>query len=119
MQRSQLKPVQEEGRTQETGPGVRAGCQETHRDPQQSTIFTIQRETLKERKSKLENVIFKQSQELTEFQERKARAEKSLGLMQGNWKKKKVEVAENNPHLAQLEYDLEYDKNKILIQSLK
>ena len=39
--------------------------------------------------------------------------------MQNNWNKKKIEVTENNPHLAQLEYDLEYDKNKILIQSLK
>ena len=39
--------------------------------------------------------------------------------MQNNWNKKKIEVTETNPHLAQLEYDLEYDKNKILIQSLK
>ena len=79
----------------------------------------IQKETLKDRKSKLEQVIFKQSHELDEFKERKARAEKSLGLMQNNWNRKKIEISETNPHLAQLEYDLEYDKNKILIQSLK
>lgn len=42
----------------------------------------MQRETLKERKGKLEQVIYKQSQDLSELQEKKARAEKSLGLMQ-------------------------------------
>lgn len=39
--------------------------------------------------------------------------------MQNNWNKKKIEVSENNPHLAQLEYDIEVDKNKTLISSLK
>ncbi len=62
----------------------------------------MQRETLKERKGKLEQVIYKQSQDLSELQEKKARAEKSLGLMQANWNKKKIEISENNPHLAQL-----------------
>jgi hypothetical protein len=48
----------------------------------------------------------KQYQDLTELQEKKLRAEKSLGLMQSNWNKKKVEISDNNPHLAQLEYDI-------------
>ena len=74
---------------------------------------------MRERKGKLEQVIYKQSHDLNEYKEKKARAEKSLGLIQANWNKKKIEVGEGNPHLAQLEYDLEYDKNKILIQSLK
>jgi hypothetical protein len=64
-------------------------------------------------------VIYKQSQDLAELTEKKARAEKSLGLIQNTWNKKKVEVTENNPHIAQLEFDLENDKNKTLVQSLK
>ena len=79
----------------------------------------MKKETLKERKGKLEQVIYKQSQDLTELQEKINRAEKSLALMQNNWNKKKIEVNENNPHLAQLEYDIEYEKNKTLILSLK
>lgn len=63
--------------------------------------------------------MIKQSQDLTELQEKKARAQKSLGLMQANWNKKKIEINPNSPHLAQLEYDLENDKNKTIIQSLK
>lgn len=64
-------------------------------------------------------MIYKQNHDLNEELEKKARAEKSLALIQNNWKKKKIEVAQNNPHLAQLEYDLEEVKNKILITSLK
>ncbi len=55
---------------------------------------------------KLDHVIIKLNQELTEYKEKKARAEKSLGLMQNSWNKKKIEVNNNNPHLAQLEYDI-------------
>lgn len=47
-------------------------------------------------------MIIKQRQDLTELEEKKARAEKSLGLMQANWNKKKIEISEHNPHLAQL-----------------
>ena len=64
-------------------------------------------------------MIYKQNHDLNEELEKKARAEKSLALIQNNWKKKKIEVAQNNPHLAQLEYDLEEVKSKILITSLK
>lgn len=66
----------------------------------------MKKQTLEERKGKLEQVIFKQSQDLNELQEKKNRAEKSLGLMQTNWNKKKIEVNDNNPHLLQLEYDI-------------
>lgn len=39
--------------------------------------------------------------------------------MQANWTKKKIEISDNNPHLLQLEFDIEVDKNKTLISSLK
>lgn len=64
-------------------------------------------------------MIFKQAQDLNELQEKKNRAEKSLHIMQNNWGRKKIEVTENNPHLAQLEFDIEVDKNKTIIQCLK
>jgi len=57
---------------------------------------------LEERKGKLEQVIFKQNEDLNQLEEKKGRAEKSLHLMQANWNKKKIEVKEDNPHLAQL-----------------
>jgi hypothetical protein len=66
------------------------------------TLFLIQKQTLEERKNKLEQVIFKQAQDLNELEEKKLRAEKSLNLMQTNWNKKKIEINDNNPHLAQL-----------------
>ena len=43
---------------------------------------------------------------------------KSLGLAKTNMGKKKVEIREDSPHLAQLEYDIENDKNKTLISNL-
>lgn len=64
-------------------------------------------------------MIFKQAQDLNELEEKRLRAEKSLGLMQANWQKKKVEISDNSPHLAQLEFDIETDKHKTLVQSLK
>ena len=64
-------------------------------------------------------MIFKQAQDLNELEEKKLRAEKSLALMQANWQKKKVEISDNSPHLAQLEFDIETDKHKTLVQSLK
>ena len=50
----------------------------------------MQKQTLVERKRKLEEVNEKQYQDLTELQEKKNRAERSLALMQSNWNKKKV-----------------------------
>ncbi len=46
------------------------------------------------------------------------RAEKSLELMLKNVSKKKVEIPETSPHLAQLEFDIENDKNKTLVRSM-
>lgn len=93
--------------------------QEFEQDAKRLTETLNRKETLRERKGKLEQVMHKQSQDLAELQEKKARAEKSLSLMQSNWNKKKIEVNEASPHLAQLEYDIEYEKNKTIILSLK
>lgn len=90
MQCCEWKPFQEKRVAQEALAVVWARCQEANWNPQQSKIIITQRETLKERKGKLEQVIYKQSQDLSELQEKKARAEKSLGLMQTNWNKKKI-----------------------------
>ena len=38
--------------------------------------------------------------------------------MMKNIAKKKIEIPENSPHLAQLEFDIETDKNKTLIRSM-
>lgn len=46
------------------------------------------------------------------------RAEKSLDLMLKNVARKKVEIPEASPHLAQLEFDIENDKNKTLVRSM-
>lgn len=102
MQRSQWKPLQEEERTQETLARIRARRKEIDRNLEQSNNYLIQKQTLEERKGKLEQVIFKQAQDLNELEEKKLRAEKSLNLMQTNWNKKKIEINDNNPHLAQL-----------------
>lgn len=67
----------------------------------------------------LEKANEKQYQDLTELQQKKNRADKSLALMQTNWNKKKIEISDNNPHLAQLQFEIETDKNKTLISSLK
>lgn len=71
-----------------------------------------------ERRQKLSNVLIGLGQDLTANKEKIARAEKSLNLIQTNMQKKKVEIPENSPHMAQLDYDIEVDKNKTLVTSL-
>ena len=46
------------------------------------------------------------------------RAEKSFTIAKTNLMKKKVEIREDSPHLAQLEFDIESDKNKTLVSTL-
>ena len=53
---------------------------------------------------KLEQVMFNMRQELSVNEEKASRANKSLGLAKSNLAKKKVELKEDSPHLAQLEY---------------
>ena len=67
---------------------------------------------------KLEQVMFNMRQELSVNEEKAARATKSLGLAKSNMSKKKVELKEDSPHLAQLEYEIEVDKNKTLVSTL-
>ena len=67
---------------------------------------------------KLEQVMFNIKQELSVNEEKANRAQKSLGLAKTNLSKKKIELKEDSPHLAQLEYDIETDKNKTLVTTL-
>ena len=57
-------------------------------------------------------------QDLSVNEEKAARAEKSLGLAKNNLAKKKLELKEDSPHFAQLEFDIETDKNKTLVATL-
>lgn len=78
----------------------------------------IQSETLKDRKQKLAYVLNNLATELSVNEEKVNRAEKSLGLIKTNLQKKKVEIPENSPHIAQLEFDIQTDRYKTLVSCL-
>lgn len=92
--------------------------QEYEQDMRRLTETQNKYETLRDRKMKLEQVLFTVRQDLSVNEEKAARAQKSLGLAKTNLVKKKIEIKEDSPDIIQLEYDIEVDKNKTLVSTL-
>lgn len=92
--------------------------QEYEQDMRRLTETQNKYETLRDRKMKLEQVLFTVRQDLSVNEEKAARAQKSLGLAKTNLAKKKIEIKEDSPDIIQLEYDIEVDKNKTLVSTL-
>lgn len=92
--------------------------QEYEQDMRRLTETQNKYETLRDRKMKLEQVLFTVRQDLSVNEEKAARAQKSLGLAKTNLVKKKIEIKEDSPDIIQLEYDIEVDKNKTIVSTL-
>lgn len=57
-------------------------------------------------------------EELGQNDIKQSRAQKSLESAKKAMAKKQVQVKEENPHLAQLEFDIENDKNKTIVSNI-
>lgn len=91
---------------------------EYEEDMRRYTEIKNKGETLNERRSKLISQLNALSKEIQEGAEKQERARKSLGVQNAHFNKNRIEVNTASPHYAQLEYDLQVNKNKTLLTCL-